>query len=293
MRSFVSILVAALVVLVSAQAVLANPPTKDFMFLFVQGWPGTICKDLANCANLPSTTHPGAGFLIHGLWAQYYDHGWPQNCDNTNVFSENQVSDLLPEMGVHWPSIMGAMDGDDFWSHEWQRHGTCATSVFPTQHDFFSNTLALRDKYDIEAMLSASGITPGGSYNTQDILDSVSQTTGFAPSITCKNGDVWEIWICLDKGLNPVQCPSSTVIPDPCGATVNYPADPFPKSGRNNNGYRAVDSSSNGFVSESTMLIVGAACVVLGAVIGAAVVFVYRGRKAAAASSQEPLLSTV
>jgi ribonuclease T2 len=291
MRSVAVVLAVALVVLLSAQGSEAQGPTKDFMFLFVQGWPGTICKDWG-CQNLPSTTHPGAGFLIHGLWAQYYDHGWPQNCDPSNVFSESEVSDLLPDMNVRWPSIMGEMDGDDFWTHEWSRHGTCATSVFPTQHDFFSATLSLRDKYDVEGILSASGITPGGTYNTRDVSDAVVATTGYAPAITCKNSDLWEIWICLDKSLSPVECPQSTVIPTPCGSTVNYPADPFP---RNNNRYpHAAAAAPAGMVSQMSLFAVAAACGLVGILVGAVIaIVVYRRRNAASAATQEPLLSSV
>ena len=72
-----------------------------------------------------------------------------------------QVSSILTELNKYWPSYDGA--NDEFWSHEYEKHGTCAEQLTPlaTELEFFSQTVGLAQKYDVVAMLSAAGITPG------------------------------------------------------------------------------------------------------------------------------------
>ena len=42
-----------------------------------------------------------------------------------------------------------------FWAHEWARHGTCATSVFPNEHAFFAGVLDLHQRYDLDVCPSS------------------------------------------------------------------------------------------------------------------------------------------
>jgi ribonuclease T2 len=48
---------------------------------------------------------------------------------------------LLQNMDTLWPNLLGR--NEDFWEHEWTKHGTCTTF---SQHDYFQTTcgLALR-----------------------------------------------------------------------------------------------------------------------------------------------------
>ncbi len=38
--------------------------------------------------------------------------------------------------------------GDWLWSHEYTKHGTCATRVTHNEHDYFKAALDLREKID-------------------------------------------------------------------------------------------------------------------------------------------------
>ena len=77
-------------------------------------------------------------FTLHGLWPA------AESCPG-KPFSDALVKDLLPEMKVDWLSCPEkGGDNEGFWSHEWQKHGTCSGL---SEHDFFAAALELRTQY--------------------------------------------------------------------------------------------------------------------------------------------------
>ncbi|MFX5574808.1 hypothetical protein ABTD77_20430, partial [Acinetobacter baumannii] len=54
------------------------------------------------------------GFVVHGLWPQYQNGGWPENCSTERV-SEQMIGRMLDIM----PSRQLVI-------HEWRKHGTCS-----------------------------------------------------------------------------------------------------------------------------------------------------------------------
>jgi ribonuclease T2 len=53
-------------------------------------------------------------FVLHGLWPQYQQGGWPQNC-STEAADESLVNSMLTIM----PSAK-------LVAHEWEKHGSCS-----------------------------------------------------------------------------------------------------------------------------------------------------------------------
>ncbi|KAI8548807.1 hypothetical protein RHMOL_Rhmol07G0303300 [Rhododendron molle] len=48
-----------------------------------------------------------------------------------------QVSDLISSLQTSWPTLAcPSGNGVSFWSHEWDKHGTCSESMFD-QHGYF------------------------------------------------------------------------------------------------------------------------------------------------------------
>ena len=56
----------------------------------VMQWPGSYCDTKQSCC-YPTTGKPAADFGIHGLWPNYQDGKYPQNCDSKNLFNPNKV----------------------------------------------------------------------------------------------------------------------------------------------------------------------------------------------------------
>jgi ribonuclease T2 len=130
----------------------------DF-FVFANGWPGSTCliADIQHHA-CNATIQPVEGFLVHGLWSENNDGTWPQFCNNSQPFDFSLISSLQDDLQHYWPSLYNAPDF--LWSHEWEKHGTCAEDIFAGEYAFFAGVLKLRKSFDALAALKAAGIEP-------------------------------------------------------------------------------------------------------------------------------------
>ena len=76
--------------------------------------------------------------------------------DSTTVAC-SQITPVLPIMEQVWPSYYGP--NEEFWAHEWEKHGTCAEDVFPTQLDYFNTTVELHLAHSVEARTNSTSST--------------------------------------------------------------------------------------------------------------------------------------
>ena len=160
-------------------------------FLLVQQWPAT-----QNSGSWPEGANT-SDFSLHGLWPSRVGSdsaSYPCECTEES-FDESKVSDLLTRMETNWASYTG--QNQQFWSHEWSKHGTCSTPFLGNQHDYFSNALDARVKTTLLTMLSRSNIVPDSTktYTSADI----SSAVGHAPALGCKGSKLSEIAVCLSK----------------------------------------------------------------------------------------------
>ena len=138
----------------------------------------------------------GFGFTLHGLWPQY-DAGWPDYC---------QSAVRPPTRGetAAMADIMGA--GGLAW-HQWKKHGTCSGL---TSADYFA---AARSAYDAVARPEAirsldREVTLPARVVEEAFLDA---NPGIGPdglTVTCRDGRVREVRICLTRDLAPRDCGS-------------------------------------------------------------------------------------
>eukprot|EP01059_Diplonema_ambulator_P032286 TRINITY_DN626_c1_g1_i1.p1 TRINITY_DN626_c1_g1~~TRINITY_DN626_c1_g1_i1.p1 ORF type:complete len:338 (+),score=102.31 TRINITY_DN626_c1_g1_i1:39-1016(+) len=73
-------------------------------------------------------------WTIHGLWPQ-----WEEWCHD-ETFDLAALDPIIPKLEEYWPSKYS--DDSEFWSHEWNRHGSCAEPV-DEQLKFFTTVLTL------------------------------------------------------------------------------------------------------------------------------------------------------
>ena len=89
---------------------------------------------------------------IHGLWPEYTLHKWPEFCTR-EVFNISLIRDLIPTMKHVWSSMHEYHNTDEeFWQHEWQKHGTCNFNGW-NQHEYFSKTLVYYELHKNECKL--------------------------------------------------------------------------------------------------------------------------------------------
>jgi len=76
---------------------------------------------------------------IHGLWPQYNKDSYPQFCKKVS-FDPKLLDPIEPELDKYWHSDRGS--DDDFWKHEWEKHGSCFFTKID-EFGYFNTTLKL------------------------------------------------------------------------------------------------------------------------------------------------------
>lgn len=63
----------------------------------------------------------------------------------------------MGRMRSSWPTLAcPSGDGSRFWSHEWEKHGTCSASVLD-QHSYFQTALDLKKRVNLLKLLQDAG----------------------------------------------------------------------------------------------------------------------------------------
>ncbi|KAG0285146.1 ribonuclease T2-like, partial [Dissophora globulifera] len=107
----------------------------------------------------------------------------------------------MKDMNTYWSSYH--CDNDDFWSHEWWKHGTCVSTLAPScitgnvqdedVYRYFSSALALRSHHNLYQALAKHRILPGsGSPSISSLQAAIKAEFKAEASISCPNG-VFEI----------------------------------------------------------------------------------------------------
>ncbi|KAF8016445.1 hypothetical protein BT93_H1840 [Corymbia citriodora subsp. variegata] len=214
--------------LVLLQCLLALVASQRFdFFYFVQQWPGSYCNTKQPCC-YPTPAKPAADFGIHGLKPYYNNGSYPSNCDPNSPFNPSKISDLESSMQKNWPSLAcPSNNGQAFWSHEWEKHGTCSKSVLD-EHAYFKAALELKQKANLLQALKSAGITPGGSYSLKSIKHAITEAGGYTPWIECNkdssgNYQLYQIYLCVDTSASKlIKCP---VFPKgPCSSEIKFPS---------------------------------------------------------------------
>src|SRR5947209_7679406 len=91
-------------------------------FLYVLRWPASYCRD-RQCLDFKDK------WLIHGIWPQYTNGSWPQNCCFEKEWKLRDVEPIVEELKAKWTNLNPDAKFDSLWEHEWIKHGTCSKSV--------------------------------------------------------------------------------------------------------------------------------------------------------------------
>jgi ribonuclease T2 len=173
--------------------------------------------ETGSCPVTPSWDY----FTLHGLWPERADGSYPQDCTNEK-FDPAAVQSLLPDLNKYWVSLAKG-GNNNFWAHEYEKHGTCAEDVLSSELAFFNATLALRAAYDPTPILAAAGITPSAStgFTLKAFQNAFVQATGFDALPSCaSNGHINGVTVCVSKNLKAQSCGSVTY--GTCKASTLY-----------------------------------------------------------------------
>jgi ribonuclease T2 len=153
---------------------------------------------------------PSDQWTLHGLWPNNCDgsYGPSDGCDDDRNYDNMaqivaQDRALESQMNEYWSSYKG--DNPAFWSHEWNKHGTCLSTVEPKCYtnyqtgmevrDYFKQALALRKQFNLYKILSDNGVRPGRTYSKQQITDAIKNGLGKQATLVCKGKALQEVRI--------------------------------------------------------------------------------------------------
>ena len=136
----------------------------------------------------------GYGFTLHGLWPQYED-GWPSFCPTSERPATRgetgAMVDIMGSSGLAW--------------HQWRKHGTCtglsAEEYFRLSRLAYESVARpeLLRRLDRPVRLPAAVIE-------EAFLEENTALTGDMLTVTCRDGRVQEVRICLTRDLEPRAC---------------------------------------------------------------------------------------
>lgn len=156
-------------------------------------------------------THPSTGpedsWTIHGLWPDNCDTTFNENCDPSRAYTDiaslltdNGATDTLNFMETYWVDMHG--ENEQFWEHEWSKHGTCMSTLNPQclpsgSPDgfeavlFFQTVVSLFQSLPTYTWLANEGITPSHdrTYTLSELLSALKRASGgIEPALDCKSG---------------------------------------------------------------------------------------------------------
>ena len=144
------------------------------------------------------------------------DGTYDSNCDPSRAYTNitailtaaGQTS-LLTYMDTYWVSDSGTNEA--FWEHEWEKHGTCISTLEPDCYtdytpqeevvDFFNKVVTLFKTLPSYTWLSNAGILPSTTttYTSAEILAALQTPRGVTAVIQCENtNELDEIWYFYD-----------------------------------------------------------------------------------------------
>ncbi|RMZ84484.1 hypothetical protein DV738_g727, partial [Chaetothyriales sp. CBS 135597] len=168
---------------------------------------------------------PADSWTIHGLWPDLCNGGYEASCDSSRDVTDIQAallsasssaSELVDFMSEYWLSLNG--DNNHLWSHEWNKHGTCVSTLEPACYgdgdgdgntsssnttsrkdvlDYFTRTVELyrtRNTYDA---LASANIVPSTehTYALRDLQAALAPLqSGANVTIRCDGREFREVW---------------------------------------------------------------------------------------------------
>jgi len=176
----------------------SSASTGDFdYYLLTLSWAPQFCATNPNgrgSAECAPSHH--MGLVVHGLWPQYNNGKWPQDCATTPPVASATVDHMMP-----------IMPGQSLIQHEWSKHGTCSGLAVK---DYF----AAIEKLYTGLTVPEEFKQPSDSARTspQDIEAAFAAANNGPKSafrVSCPQNDFSAVEICLTKDLQYKACPTT------------------------------------------------------------------------------------
>ena len=161
-------------------------------YLLSLSWSPTYClshrEDQAQCGS------KGFGFVLHGLWPQFMNGGYPENCATEATLSA--AARKVGESLFPSPKLV---------AHEWQRHGTCSGM---NALDYFRMADRALAAVQVPALLQAPRAPV--SLSAGEINAAFHAANSRLPDdgmvVACRGAELSEVRVCLSRRLELISC---------------------------------------------------------------------------------------
>lgn len=174
-------------------------PAGEFdYYVMALSWSPNWCAIEGDARDAPQCD-TDLGWSLHGLWPQFH-RGWPSYCRTT-------VRPPSRAMTASMADIMG--DGGLAW-YQWKKHGVCsgleADAYFDLARRAYNSVTrpAVFRKLDKSVKLPAK-LVEEAFIKVNPTIDPDELT------VTCMDGRIQEVRICLSKDLTPVPCGADVI----------------------------------------------------------------------------------
>lgn len=187
-KTYLGICLAAVTLSVAA----ASAAAEDFdYYLLALSWTPSFCAAEGGGSD-HEQCDPGRrlGFIVHGLWPQYDEGGWPEFCrPGTRDPSRREtgaMSDIMGSGGLAW--------------YQWRKHGRCtgldSADYFTTTRAAFSGLVMpqIEDERLTETEIEAAFLAANPELDSNGVI------------VTCRDRVLREVRICLTPELEPRDC---------------------------------------------------------------------------------------
>jgi len=134
------------------------------------------------------------GFIVHGLWPQYEQGGYPAYCRSRETPTRDTVD-----------RIIGVMPSENLIRHQWTKHGACSglppSRYFNVTSQAFSS-IAMPDFY----RRPTGALSRSVAQLKAELMASNPLLPASAISVACSGQYLREVRLCLDKSLRPRAC---------------------------------------------------------------------------------------
>jgi ribonuclease T2 len=169
-------------------------------YVMALSWSPTWC-DLEGRAEGAAQCAPQRelGWVLHGLWPQY-ERGWPSDCPTDQPDPSRRMTGAMAD-------IMGS--GGLAW-YQWKKHGRCA-GLHP--RDYFALS---REAFDAVARPEVFRRLAEDVALPPRVVEEawLAANPDLGPdmlTVTCRDGHVQEVRLCLSKALVPRNCAADAV----------------------------------------------------------------------------------
>lgn len=171
----------------------------DYYLLSLSWQPGWCARE-GDARRAPECeAGDGRGFTLHGLWPQY-ERGWPSHCPSPardpSRSETAAMADVMGSAGLAW--------------HQWRKHGRCS-GLDPRA--YFG---AARRAYDALRMPDIFALIDRQIELPASVIEAafVEANPGLTPdqiTVTCVEGMIQEVRLCLTKDLHPRRCGADVI----------------------------------------------------------------------------------